>query len=302
MFCLTSLQEVADKAGLFFEADCTRKVLKSLLCAVSLAGAAQAQDLPLWEVGGGATFLRVPDYRGSEEVRNYVLPVPWLVYRGEVFRADRDGARARLFDSERVKVNLSVSGSVPVESDRNRAREGMEDLSPLFELGPVVNVHLWRTDDRRAALDLRLPVRAAFTFRDGVRSVGYVFGPLINLDLRWPSATAPDRWNLGLLVEVPFSDRRLNGYFYDVPAANATATRPDYRASGGYGGWQALAALSHRRDRWWFGAFIKYDNVSGAVFADSPLVTQRRQVSGGFAVTYVFAQSSTLVPPRQDEY
>ncbi len=201
-----------------------------MLCAL-LSGAAslsiaQEKDLPLWEVGGGATFLRVPDYRGSEDVRNYVLPIPWFVYRGEIFRADRDGARARLFDSERVKVHLSVSGSVPVDSDRNRAREGMEDLSPLFELGPVVNVHLWRTDDRRAALDLRLPVRAAFTFRDGVRNVGYVFGPLINLDLRWPSATAPDRWNLGLLVEVPFSDRRLNGYFYDVPAANATRNAP----------------------------------------------------------------------------
>jgi outer membrane protein len=283
-----------------------RGALRIVLCAL-LSGAAppsiaQEKDLPLWEVGGGATFLRVPDYRGSEDVRNYVLPIPWFVYRGEIFRADRDGARARLFDSERVKVNLSVSGSVPVDSDRNRAREGMEDLSPLFEIGPVVNVHLWRTDDRRAALDLRLPVRAAFTFRDGVRNVGYVFGPLINLDLRWPSATALDRWNLGLLVEVPFTDRRLNGYFYDVPAANATATRPEYRASGGYGGWQALAALSHRKDRWWFGAFIKYDNVSGAVFADSPLVTQRRQVSGGFAVTYVFTESSTLVPPRQDEY
>jgi hypothetical protein len=47
----------------------------------------------------------VPDYRGSEDVRNYVLPIPWFVYRGEIFRADRDGARARLFDSERVKVN-----------------------------------------------------------------------------------------------------------------------------------------------------------------------------------------------------
>lgn len=272
-----------------------------LVCAGSPA-LAQEKDLPLWELGGGATFLRVPDYRGSEDVRNYVLPIPWFVYRGEIFRADRDGARARLFDSERVKVNLSVSGSVPVDSDRNRAREGMEDLSPLFEVGPVVNVHLWRTDDRRAALDLRLPVRAAFAFQHGIRNVGYVFGPLINLDLRWPSATAPDRWNLGLLVEVPFSDRRLNAYFYDVPAANATATRPEFRASGGYGGWQALAALSHRKDRWWFGAFVKYDNVSGAVFADSPLVTQRRQVSGGFAVTYVFTQSSTLVPARQDEY
>ena len=114
-------------------------------------------------------------------------------------------------------------------------------------------------------------------FRDGVSHVGYVFGPQMNLDLRWPSATAADRWNFGLLVEVPFSDRRLNEYFYGVPPADATATRPAYRCQrSGYGGWQALAALSHRKDRWWFGGFIKYDNVSGSVFADSPLVTQRR--------------------------
>ena len=275
-----------------------RAVLCVLLTGAASSVAAQAEELPLWELGGGATVLRLPDYRGSEDVRNYVFPIPWVVYRGEIFRADRDGVRARLFDSERVKLHLSLGGSVPVDSDRNQARQGMEDLSPLLELGPVVNVHLWRTDDRRAALDLRLPARAAFSFRHGVRNVGYVFAPQLNLDLRWPSATAANRWNLGLLVEVPFSDRRLNGYFYDVPAADATATRPEYSAPGGYGGWQALAALSHRMDRWWFGAFIKYDNVSGAVFADSPLVTQRQQVSGGIAVSYVFARSSTLVPPR----
>ena len=56
--------------------------------------------------------LRVPDYRGSEDVRNYVLPIPWFVYRGEIFVLDRDGARARLFDSDRVEVNLSVGGAV----------------------------------------------------------------------------------------------------------------------------------------------------------------------------------------------
>ena len=50
--------------------------------------------LPLWELGGGATALHIPDYRGSEEIRNYVFPIPWVVYRGEILRADRDGVRA----------------------------------------------------------------------------------------------------------------------------------------------------------------------------------------------------------------
>ena len=278
-----------------------RAALSLLLISIASSAAPQQLEvLPLWELGGGATALRIPDYRGSEEIRNYVFPIPWVVYRGEIFRADRDGVRARFFDTDRIELSVSVSASVPVESDRNAARQGMEDLRPLFEVGPLANIHLWRTDDRLAALDLRLPVRAAFTFQSGVRNVGYVFAPQLNLDLRWPSASAPDRWNLGLLVEAPFSDQRLNGYFYSVPAADATPTRPEYRAPAGYGGWQVLAALSHRIDRWWFGGYIKYDNLSGAVFADSPLVTQRRQVSGGVAFSYVFARSATMVPADDD--
>ena len=268
--------------------------------ALSIAGSStvNAQGLPLWELGGGATVLRVPDYRGSEEVRNYVFPLPWFVYRGEIFRADRDGLRAQLFNSPRFDVNLSVNGSVPVDSDRNRARQGMEDLRPILELGPLLNVHLFGAPNTQYQLDLRVPVRAAFTIRSGVEYVGYVTAPQLNLDMRFPSPTAPDRWNIGLLIEAPFSDRKLHNYFYGVSAADATATRPQYSARSGYGGWQTLAAMSRRTERWWIGGFIKYDNVGGAVFADSPLVTQKRQWSGGIALVYIFARSATQVPPR----
>ena len=128
-----------------------RAVLWVLLTG-ALSSAAQAQGLlPLWELGGGATVLRLPDYRGSEEIRNYVFPIPWVVYRGDFFRADREGVRARLFDSERIEPQRQHSGSVPVDSDRNRARQGMEDLRPLFEVGPARQYSLWRTDDRLAA-------------------------------------------------------------------------------------------------------------------------------------------------------
>ncbi len=266
----------------------------SIVCSTAHA----EEGLPLWEAGAGGTVLRVPDYRGSEEVRNYVFPLPWLVYRGEILRADREGLRAQLFNSPRADLNLSVNGSVPVDSDRNRAREGMEDLRPILELGPLLNLHLIGSANTQYQLDLRVPVRAAVTIRSGLEYVGYVTAPQLNLDMRFPSATASDRWNIGMLIETPFSDRKLHNYFYGVSAADATATRPQYSARSGYGGWQILAAVSRRTDHWWLGGFIKYDNVGGAVFADSPLVTQKRQVSGGIALLYIFARSSTLVPPR----
>ena len=270
-----------------------------LVCALLLgATGARAQLLPLWELGGGAAALRFPDYRGSEESRSYLLPVPWIVYRGEIIRADRDGVRATLFDSERVEFNISVNGSVPVRSDRNRAREGMEDLRPLLEVGPVANVRLWRSANRGAELELRVPVRVALAFRDGLRDIGYITTPQLNLDLRWPAETTGPRWNLGLVGAVVVSDRRYNQYFYGVSATDATATRPAYHASSGYGGWQAIAALSRRYGRFWFGGFVKYDDLNSAVYEDSPLVTQRRQFSAGFAVTYIFAQSSRMVAPR----
>lgn len=103
-----------------------------LLCAL-----AHAEPLPLWEVGAGVAPLCLPDYRGSDQSRNYLLPFPWLVYRGDMLKADREGIRARLFGAERVELDVSLSGSVPVNSERNRARAGMPDLHPTAEVGPV---------------------------------------------------------------------------------------------------------------------------------------------------------------------
>jgi outer membrane scaffolding protein for murein synthesis (MipA/OmpV family) len=282
-----------------------RGVLPRLLCALAAISAAapgaRAESLPLWEAGGGATVLHFPDYRGSEQHRNYLLPVPWFVYRGEVVRADREGLRAQIFDTDRVELDLSVNGSVPVNSSRNRARAGMPDLKPTLELGPLLNVTLWANGptvrNSPARLTLRLPVRAVLTYRDGEpRDAGWVATPLLNFDLRFPAgAPESNRWNFGVLAGVLYGSRRHHAYFYDVAAPFATATRPAYAASGGYGGWQAIAGVSRRMQRWWFGGFVKYDDLRDASFADSPLVTARTHISGGVAVAYIFAQSERRV-------
>jgi len=39
-------------------------------------------EKPLWEMGIGGGFLLMPDYRGSDETRAYLLPYPYAVYRG----------------------------------------------------------------------------------------------------------------------------------------------------------------------------------------------------------------------------
>lgn len=269
--------------------------LFALLAASLVCAPAAAQSLPLWEAGAGFTALRMPDYRGSEQSHNLVVPLPFLIYRGEVLRVTREGVRAQLLETRRVEFDLSASGSVPVDSDDNRARAGMPDLKPTLELGPQLRLHLYADEARGLDLQLRLPLRAALTWGGdaGLRHLGWMATPNLNLNLRSQLGGRPA--NFGLSLGVLVADRRLNGYFYNVPAEYAQAGRPQYAVRGGYGGWQAIASASQRINRMWVGAFLKYDDVGGAVFADSPLVTRRRNLAGGIGLAWVFAESATRV-------
>ncbi len=54
--------------------------------------------------------------------------------------------------------------------------------------------------------------------------------------------------------------------------------------------------LSMNSKRWFVGAFVRYDNLRGAVFEDSPLVETRRYLAVGVAVSRVFMQSNGYAP------
>jgi MipA family protein len=273
-------------------------VLLAAASAALLALPAAAVERPLWELGLGVGALNLPHYRGSDQSTAWLLPVPYIAYRGKIFKADRDGARAVLLDSPNVDVDVSASASTPTRSRDNRAREGMPDLKPTVEVGPNVNWTLGRGRGRDAAsagiaewkLDLRLPVRAAFSVGSDPRHVGLIATPNINLDLRTRGG-----WNVGLQAGPVFGDRRLHGYFYDVAPAYANAWRPAYRARAGYAGATALAGVSRRDGARWLGFFVKADSLAGARFESSPLVRQRSQWSAGIAASWVLSGSSRMV-------
>lgn len=252
---------------------------------------ARKVERPLWELGLGAGALTLPDYRGAADRTRYLLPVPYVVYRGEWLRADREGARAVLLEARRAEVDLSLNASPPARSDSRGPRAGMDDLPATVEFGPNVNYTLWRPASGRARVDLRLPLRAVMTLERSPRYVGSVFAPHLNLDLAYLAGG----WRLGLQAGPLFATRRYHHHFYGVDAPDAQPGRPAYRASGGYGGWQALAAVSRRFERTWVGAFVRYDHVGGASFADSPLVERRHGVAAGIAVSWVLATSERRV-------
>jgi outer membrane protein len=255
-----------------------------------LPGAAAGERLPLWEAGVGLAAVSLPDYRGSDERRGYLLPVPYFVYRGEFLKADREGLRGVLFAGQRVELDLSAALSPPVNSRDNRARAGMADLRPVGELGPNLELGLWQAGDDR--LRLKLPLRAAMTIEGSPRWAGWVFSPRLDLDL---DDLAGSGWRFGVLAGPIFATRRHHAYYYSVTAAEATAARPQYDAPGGYAGTQLLFSTSKRFRRAWVGAFLRRDTLAGASFVASPLVRSRDYLAGGIAVSWIIGESSQRV-------
>ena len=258
-----------------------------------LAGVAGAEPMPLWEAGAGVGVLVLPDYRGSDESHAYVLPYPYVIYRGDFFKADREGVRAEFLDNDRIKLEVTVGASQPVRSSNNQARQGMPDLNGSFEVGPSLAINLLRSPDRAQRLDLRLPVSTGVTLGGGFRGIGWQTSPRLNLDVNDPLGFTG--WNLGLAAGPVFQSRKRDAYFYDVPGDYVRPGRPAYRSSGGYAGSQVLGALSKRYERVWVGAYARADTLKGASFDDSPLARRRTVFSAGIGVAYVFGQSSQTV-------
>ena len=269
----------------------------SIMLAACVLRGANAEERPLWEAGFGTAPISFPAYRGSKDQQHFVLPLPYFIYRGDLLKVDRRGVRGLLFESDLLELNVSMRGSLPVDSDESAARNGMPDLKPTFQLGPSLVAQLAK-DERGRKIRLKLPVRAVFaTDFDDFRTAGFIFHP--HLDFTAPKALAG--WNLGFNIGPIFATQEHHAYYYDVAQRFVTPTRERFKASAGYSGTAAIAGVSRRFAKVWAGAFVRYDSLHGAQFSDSPLVERDYALSAGFAVAWIFAQSKTRVKVRDPQ-
>jgi outer membrane protein len=269
--------------------------LVGFLLAVTSTHISRAEELRLWEAGIGFAGLSLPDYRGSDQQRFYVLPLPYLVYRGDFLRLDSKGLSGLLFHSERVQLNISVDAWVPVNSSKNTARSGMPDLDPTIQIGPALEICLFKDTNSERVVQLRLPLRAVIaTDLSRWNSIGFVVNPQLTWDLR--NIGPGGGWNFGLAVGPLFATEQYHDYYYEVaPQFAIPGIRPAYDARAGYSGSLLILSVTKRFGRFWFGAFARYDELSGAVFANSPLMRTEHSFMAGFGFAWVFAESKTLV-------
>lgn len=257
-----------------------------------------AYHLPKWEFGLGAGVLRMPAYRGASGRKNTWLPVPYIAYRGDRFKMDEEGMRGTLMQRERFHLDFSVAGSLPV-SDSDGAREDMEKLDPVGEVGPSLEIDLGQSGNRHLEWEqqwwLRLPLRAALSVGDPfIDHQGWVFSP--TMSWVWIKGVQRSRWRWNLSAGPIFASKKFHDYFYTVDVSDVTATRSAYDAEAGYGGKRVSLALSVNSKKWFVGGFVRYDDLRGAVFEDSPLVETRGFLAVGVAVSRIFTQSDVGAP------
>lgn len=255
---------------------------------------ARGGEFPLWEAGAGVAVIDFPDYRGSNERRVIALPIPYLVYRGDLLKADRGGLRGEFFRNDRLDLHFSLNGSIPVDSSDNATRRGMPDLEPTLELGAQLDIKLMRDVEHGIEITLGLPARTvvAVDFSHS-KNIGWVFQPQFNIDFK--ETWLGEGWKLGFAAGPLFGDRRYHNYFYGVPQDFATPERPAYNAEGGYAGSQLLGAVSKRFRSFWVGGFVRLDTLAGAVFEASPLVRQNETYAAGFAIAWILGSSHKMV-------
>ena len=258
-----------------------------LLVATLLYGSATHADkpLPLWELGIGAYGLSLPAYRGAEQRQTYLLPFPYLQYRGDRFRWDREGGRLRVLGARRARLDFSLGASPPSDTDTNGPRRGMPDLDPTAELGLQLELLLHNDPAGGHIWTMALPVRKVVAVQpDKLESLGWIFTPYLQYEHR-------GRWKTTVSAGPIFATEAYHDYFYQVDANHATPARPMYDAEPGYSGSRITLGVSRRVGRYWIGAFARYDHLGGAVFADSPLVETDHSLMFGAGVAWVFAQS-----------
>jgi len=229
----------------------------------------------------GVGILSIPHYRGSDQRDEYIAPVPYVRFRGDRLKVDREGGRYFFYKHNQINIDLSAAFSFPVDSEDNTARQGMPDLDALLEVGPRLQWYLYQSDDNRLRLRFGAPIRLAVNLSDAGNE-GLIFAPYLQLRYYSIMETA---FSIGPI----WASEKYHDYFYQVDNQFATANRPAYDARAGYSGFRFTLSNSHRLSKhYWWGGFVRYDSLSGAVFEDSPLVRQDSSLTAGLALSYIF--------------
>lgn len=238
-----------------------------------------------WKLGAGIGNISANSYPGSNETEAITSPIPYLKIKTDWFDLDREGLHTNWFENTKFRLDFTFDLGLPVDSNKNEIRNGMADLDPVGLIGPMLIYQLEDSQSRK--WQLQLPLAFAYSF-DNLEpdSAGWILNPRIYFNyLLGKKHTYEFGFSLGPL----YGSSDYHQYYYDVSSAYVTVDRPAYTTQDGFGGYRANFSLTTYRKNIWFGAYLRYQDISEAVFVDSPLVTETNYWFIAVGVSWIFA-------------
>lgn len=235
----------------------------------------------------------IAHYPGSDERSTRALALPYVIYRGDIFRLGEDGiARGIFFDSDRLELDLSFAAAFDLNSGDSSSRQGMPDLDYMGELGPNLKIKLGDWDGKSLVLDL--PIRAVFSSDfSNLNQRGYKFNPKLTYTIFRAFGT---KTKLNLSLASTFATEKTHDYFYEVDQRYATPNRAEFNAKGGYLGSTLAVGFSvgiTDNLRIFYGAQAHF--FDGARNSDSPLHRSDFNYTVGAGLVWSFWKSDRKV-------
>lgn len=269
-------------------------LIKGLILASLVAGnTAYAKEKPLWQFGVGVGGLNQSYYTGTKQTRSFLFPVILPIYRGEVFKSDDRGARAEVFKNDKLKLDISLDFNLSIDSDDVDLRRGMPDIANNLQIGPSLEWTLQQSKNHLWKVNFPLRVNIGID-SDGADLDGTTFSPNLEFNQNFRVKDIP--WRFGASIGPQFGSSAYHDVYYSVDDEFATNTRAAFQSDGGYTGFRTQVSVVNRNsDKHLFVLFLRYENISGAVFEDSPLVETDDNLIVGFIYNYYLFNSKTLV-------
>lgn len=240
-----------------------------------------------WTLGiGVASVANVPAYIGSDETRNITLPIPYILYNGPKVRVSQSGINGKLFNSENLYVSLSLSGAIPVNSDKNNARKGMDDIDAVIEYGPSFKYFLTGGDRKDNALLLDISFREARTIKN--ESLNFSSTSGIVFRKKFENDYLRGRLNFSSTLKFEFVSDKYAQAFYGVDPIFETASRERYKAEGGYAGFRFNTNFRWKKDNHMISVFFAHSDISDAKYVSSPLIKVTTHSLFGGSYFYLF--------------
>ncbi|MBU2871638.1 MipA/OmpV family protein [Colwellia sp. E2M01] len=245
-----------------------------------------------YSIGMGVSMMSIPDYIGSDQSQFYIVPTPYVFYESDTVVIDRSVFEGNLFNQKNWHLTLDASGSIPVDSDDNEARKGMDDLNWVGELGPSLEYYFVgdNRSQNRTYLDFSIRKAINTDFRK-ISDTGWTGQFSLNNKYQFRSGVARGETIVDSSIALLFHSDKYAQYFYAIPTDKATITREAYNAQGGYAGARLSLGATWKREHIWIGLFSRYTYLGNASFENSPLVRSNNNLLVGISIAYIFLNS-----------